>query len=139
MMKKFEVGERVVLVKESNLETYDPECDDTTRGIVKSVDDPNMPLVRWDNSWKNPRTEKVKADGLITEVEAEAIISKLEQEYEAVAGPIREKISASAKLLTEAGQLAKKQNMNLSEVNELVSPLISAMRGIGWRTSALNC
>lgn len=138
-MKTFEVGQRVVLVEASNLETFNPDEDDSTRGVVKSVDDPSKPLVKWDNSWRKPNPEKVSAEGLITEAEADTILSKLEEEYEAWATPIREKIKESAKLLQEAGQLADNQNQDLAQLHDLVGPLIGAMRSVGWRTSSLSC
>lgn len=138
-MKIFEVGQRVVLVQDSNLETYNVEEDDTTRGVVKSITDPGKVIVKWDSSWRKPNLEEVATEELITEAEAETILSKLEAEYEVWAAPIRVKIEESAKLLREAGQLASNQNQDLAELRDLVSPLISAMRSVGWRTSSLSC
>jgi hypothetical protein len=138
-MKTFEVGTRVVLVEASNLDTYNVDEDDTTRGVVKSIDEAGKLLVKWDDSWRKPNPEKVLADALITEAEADQILSKLEEEYEVWAAPIRAKIEESAKLLKEAGKLADKQNQDLAELHDLVGPLISAMRSVGWRTSSLSC
>jgi hypothetical protein len=80
-----------------------------------------------------------KKDELITEVEADKILSKLEREYEVWAGPIRKKDGKAAKLLQEVGELADEQNRELIEMHDVVGPLIHAMDELGWRTSSLSC
>lgn len=138
--KTFEVGARVVLVERSNLDTHNEyEDDDTTRGVVKSVDAEGKLTCKWDNSWITPNPSKHTASELMAEAEANKILEKLEAEYEVWAGPIRKKIEESAKLLAEAGELAAKKDRDLSEMHEIVGPLISAMDDIGWRTSSLSC
>lgn len=136
---KFEVGQRVVLVAASDLDKYNEYEDDCTRGLVKSVEKDGKFLVKWDASWHQPNPDKHNASELMLETEANKILSKLEAEYEAWAGPIREKMEQAAKLLEEAGKLATKQKRDLSEMYEITSPLIGAMESIGWRTSSLSC
>lgn len=138
-VKVFEVGERVVLVAGSNLKTWNEYEDDTTRGVVKSIVQEGKLLVKWDGTWRKPNPSRHDASELITEVEANQIRSVLETEYEAWASPIREKMKLAAKYLTEAGELAAKQDKDLAEMHEITGPLISAMDGIGWRTSSLSC
>jgi hypothetical protein len=138
-MKKFEVGQRVVWVSRSSLKEWNEYEDDTTRGAVKSIDEDGKLSVKWDDSWVTPNPGKHDASELISEVEANKILSKLEKEFEAWAGPIREKMEETAKCLKEAGKLAAKQKKDLAEMHELTSPLISAMDDIGWRTSSLSC
>lgn len=140
MKKTFEVGARVVWVDRSNLDTHNEyEDDDCTRGVVKSIDKDGKLTCKWDGSWTTPNPSKHDASELMAEEEANKILSKLEKEYEAWAGPIRKKIEAAAKLLSEAGELAAEQERDLSEMHEVVGPLISAMDDIGWRTSSLSC
>lgn len=139
MKKKFEVGSRVVLVESSNLETHNEYEDDTTRGTIQSIDIDGQFTIKWDDSWITPNPGKHKAEELITEVEADKILSKLEKEYEAWANPIRKKMEKAGQLLREAGELADKQNRNLSEMHEIVGPLIAAMDDVGWSTSSLFC
>lgn len=136
---KFEVGQRVVLVSGSNLETHNEYEDDCTRGVVKSIDENGKVLVRWDGSYRKPNPGKHNADELITEVAADEILSKLEAEFEAWAGPIREKLEQAGALLKEAGELADKHGRDLTEMWDLTSPLTSAMDEVGWRTSSLTC
>jgi hypothetical protein len=136
-MKTFKKDDRVVLVARSNLEEWNEYEDDTTRGVVTSVDAEGKISCKWDDSWHKPSTHT--ADELITEAEANKILAKLEKEFEVWAGPIRKKMEQAAKLLTEASELAAKQNKDLVEMHELVGPLIGAMDDIGWRTSSLSC
>ena len=136
---KFEVGQRVVLVSGSNLETHNEYEDDCTRGVVKSIDENGKVLVRWDGSYRKHNPGKHNADELITEVAADEILSKLEAEFEAWAGPIREKLEQAGALLKEADELADKHGRDLTEMWDLTSPLTSAMDEVGWRTSSLTC
>jgi hypothetical protein len=139
-MKTFEKGARVVLVAESNLTTHNEyEDDDCTRGVVKSVDKDGKLTVKWDSSWRTTNPSKHDASELMAEEEANKILDKLEAEYEVWAGPIREKIKEAAKLLAEADKLANKQKRDLTEMHEIVGPLIGAMDDVGWRTSSLSC
>lgn len=138
-MKKFKAGDRVVWEERSSLEEWNEYEDDTTRGVVESVDSEGKLTVKWDNSWIKPNPSQHDADELITEAAADKILSKLEKEFEAWAGPIRKKIEQAAKCLAEAGELATAQDRDLSEMSELVGPLINAMDTIGWRTSSLSC
>lgn len=138
-MKTFEVGQRVVLVAASNLKEWNEYEDDTTRGVVKSVNKEGLITVKWDNSWRTPNPSEHTANRLISEAEANEIRSKLEAEYEVWAGPIREKMKLAAKCLAEADELATKQKKDLAEMHELTGPLIKAMDDIGWRTSSLSC
>lgn len=137
--KKLEVGSRVVWLNHSNLETYNEYEDDTTRGTVESINEHGDLFVKWDDSWWNAEPKAIQPEDVISEEEADKILSKLEKEYEVWAAPIRKKMESAAKLLREAGELADKQDKNLSEMHEIVGPLISAMDQIGWRTSSLSC
>lgn len=138
-MKKFKVEDRVVWVERSNLEEWNEYEDDTTRGTVLSVNDDGTLTVKWDSSWLTPNPSKHNANELITEAAADKIRVKLEKKYEAWAGPIRKKMEQAGKLLSEARELADEQDKNLSEMHELVGPLINAMDEIGWSTSSLMC
>lgn len=138
--KKFEVGDRVVWEKYSNLtEWNDDEYDDTTRGTVKKIHETGKLLVKWDDKWKTPNPSEVMPKELITEVEANEIRAKLEAEYKVWADPIKEKMEQVGKLLLEADTLATKQKKDLIEMHAIVSPLISAMSEVGWSTSSLSC
>lgn len=140
---KFEVGQRVVLLSGSDLETHNEYEDDCTRGVVKSIDEDGKVLVKWDDSYRNRnrnrKTDKHNADELITEVVADEILSKLEAEFEAWAGPIREKLKQAGALLKEADELADKHGRDLTQMCKLTGPLTSAMDEVGWRTSSLTC
>jgi hypothetical protein len=138
-MKTFEVGQRVVLVAGSNLEEWNEYEDDTTRGAVQSIEENGSFIVKWDAAWRKPNPNRHTTNELITEIEADKILSKLEKEFEAWAGPIRKKMEQAAKYLLEAGELASKQKKDLAELHEIVGPLISAMNDIGWSTSSLSC
>lgn len=138
-MKKFEVGERVVHVKDSSLEKWNEYEDDTTRGVVKKIHESGKLLIKWDDAWRNKEHTEAMPDELISEVEANKILAKLEVEYEVWASPIRKKVEESAKLLAEAGKLAAKQKRDLAEMHDLVAPLLGAMDEMGWRTSSLSC
>ena len=136
-MNKFKVGDRVMDPDRSNLEEWNEYEDDTTRGVVESIDPEGKVHVKWDDSWHKPSTHN--ADDLISEAEGDKILAKLEKDFEKWAGPIRKKIELAAKYLSEAGELANKQNKDLSEMHEIVGPLIGAMDDLGWRTSSLSC
>ena len=140
MDKTFQVNDRVVWVERSNLKSHNEyEDDDCTRGVVKAVGEGGLVTVKWDSKWMEPRTQSIHSNKLISEAEANQILSKLEAEYEAWAGPIKAKIKEAAKLLDEAGDLADDQNRNLAEMHEVVGPLIRSMDNLGWRTSSLSC
>lgn len=136
-MNTFEIGARVVLPENSNLDEWNVDEEDVTRGAVKSIGEDGKFLVHWDNSWNKP--SKHFAEDLMPEEEANKILSVLEAEYEIWAAPIREKMEQVATLIGEAGELASKQNKALAEMHELVGPLIGSMRKTGWHTSSLNC
>jgi DNA repair exonuclease SbcCD nuclease subunit len=138
-MKKFKVADRVVWVYRSSLEKWNVYEDDTTRGVVESINSDGKFTVKWDKSWVTPNPSQHNADELITEAAADKIRSKLVKEFEAWAGPIRNKIEQAAKCLAEAGELAAKQNKDLTEMYELTGALIGAMDDVGWRTSSLSC
>lgn len=137
--QKFEVGQRVVLVSGSNLDSHNEYGDDVTRGLIKSIDEEGKILIKWDNSYNNTNNRKRKASELMLEVDANAILSKLEADFEVWAGPIREKMKQAGALLKEAGKLADKQGRDLTQMWELTGPLTSAMDEVGWRTSSLSC
>lgn len=139
MNNTFKVGDRVVLPEYSNLESYNEYEDDCTRGEVTGVNSNGKITVKWDSSWQKPNPSSHDADELMTEVEADDILSKLEAEYEAWAAPIREKMEQAALLLKEAGGLAQGQNKHITELHDIIEPLMSAMRGVGWSTSSLSC
>ena len=141
-MSKFEVGSRVVDVTRSNLKTHDEYEDggDVTRGAVVSLVEEGLKAkVKWDSKWIEPRTSTIEVKNLISEEEANQILSKLEAEYESWAGPIREKLKAAGALLIEANDLALAKKRDLTEMHDLVGELTSAMDDIGWRTSSLSC
>lgn len=133
----FSVGDRVVLVARSNLKEWNEYEDDTTRGTVTAVSENGTVSCTWDDSWVVPGT--YNADELITEDKADKILAELEKEFERWAGPIRKKMEQAARCLNEARELADKQGKDLSEMHEIVGPLISAMDDCGWRTSSLSC
>lgn len=133
----FSVGDRVVLVARSNLKEWNEYEDDTTRGVVTAISEDGKVSCKWDDSWVPPGN--YNADELITEAKADKILATLEKEFEKWAGPIRKKIELAAKYLAEAGELANKQNKDLSQMHEIVGPLIGAMDDLGWRTSSLSC
>lgn len=138
--KTFKVGDRVLLLERSDLETYNEyEDDDTCRGEVLSVSEEGKLKCKWDQVWGQPNPSEHTAEELISEKEADKILSNLEKEYEAWAGPIRKKMEEAAKLLEQAGKMADKQGRELAEMHDIVSPLISAMDDLGWRTSSLSC
>lgn len=136
-MKTFEVGQRVVLISGSNLDTHE-EYEDMTRGLVKSIDKEGSLTVKWDPNWRklNPSTHVARE--LMAEDEANKILSKLEEEYNIWAVPVKEKIKQAANLLIEADALAALQNTNIIDM-DAVNPLLSAMEDIGWSTSSLGC
>lgn len=140
-MTTFNVGDRVVWVERSNLETHNEyEDDDVTRGVIKAVEAKGKVRVKWDYVWDgSPNPSSIATSKLMLESEANEILSKLEAEYEAYAGPIRKKIEKAAKLLEEANELAAAQDRDLTEWSDVVDPLIGAMDTIGWRTSSLSC
>lgn len=133
----FSVGDRVVLVERSNLEEWNEYEDETTRGVVTAISEDGKVSCTWDDTWNKPSVHS--ADELITEAKADKILAKLEQEFEKWAGPIRKKMEQAAKCLNDARELAEKQGKDLSEMHEIVGPLISAMDDCGWRTSSLSC
>ena len=138
--KTFKVGDRVLLLERSDLETHNEyEDDDTCRGEVLSISEEGKFKCKWDQVWGQPNPSDHTAEELISEKEADKILSKLEKEYEAWASPIRKKMEEAAKLLEQAGKMADKQGRELAEMHEVVGPLISAMDNLGWRTSSLSC
>lgn len=136
---KFEVGQRVVVKSRSDLKTWNEYEEDVTRGLVKAITADGGVMVKMDATWHKPNPAKFDANDLMPETEADVILSKLEAEFEAWAGPIREKLEQAGALLKEAGKLAEKQGRDLSEMYDLTDPLTSAMDDIGWRTSSLTC
>lgn len=139
-MENFLVGQRVVLVSHSNLKTWNEyEDDDTTRGTIESVDKEGKFSVKWDSKWRTPNPSKYSAQELMSEVEANEILVRLEEEYEEWASPIRKRMEAAAEHLAEAEKLANAQDRHLTDMHTLVQPLLTAMSEIGWSTSSLSC
>jgi len=138
-MNMFNVDDRVVLPEASELEFWNPEEDDCTRGVVTQINDDGKITVKWDSSWRNPNPSNHDVEDLMLESEADDILSKLEEEYEAWADPIRKKMEQVGKLLREANELAYAQDQNLTEMHDIVQPLMSAMSSAGWSTSSLRC
>lgn len=140
MNTTFKVGDRVVWVERSNLETHcEYEDDDCTRGVIKGIVEPGKYSVKWDSSWTKPNPSTLAANELMLESEANTILESLQAEYEKYAAPIRAKVKEAAKLLEEANTLAAKQARELTEWHDVVEPLLGAMDDIGWRTSSLSC
>lgn len=139
--KTFEVGQRVVWTERSDLTTHNEDEDggDVTRGVVKSISDDGIYSVKLDGGYHKPNPVKLSADKLITEVEADEILSKLEAEFEAWAGPIREKLKQAGEFLKEADKVANEHGRELHQMWDIIDPLTSAMEDIGWRTSSLTC
>lgn len=139
-MKKYKKDDRVVLFETSNLETHNEyEDDDTTRGVVLSVDNKGRVFVKWDGPYRTPNPSYHMPSELILEAKADQILSKLEDEYEVWAAPIRKKIEKAAKLLLEANEMAGEQGRELVEMENLNSALIDAMDKAGWQTSSFGC
>lgn len=138
-MTTYSVGDRVVLPKRSNLETWNEYEDDVTRGEVKAIPEEGKFTVKWDSSWIKPNPGTYNANELMPEAEANEILARLESEYEAWAGPIREKMKQAGQLLKEAGELADAQKKSLTEMHDIMSPLLGAMDSLGWSTSSLSC
>jgi hypothetical protein len=136
---KFEVGQRVAVKSKSNLKEWNQYERDVTLGVVKSIGEDGKVTVKMDGKWHTPNPDKFDSTNLITEVEANQILDKLEAEFEAWAAPIRDKMTQAGDLLLEANKLAQKQKVDLVEMHELVSPLINAMSKVGWSTSSLSC
>lgn len=133
---KFEVGARVV----RHFDRWNPDEDDTERGEVVGLNPKTGKLiVNWEN-WRGV-TEVKEWDEATTlsEEDANAKLSKLEEEYNAVAKAALDKVTAAAKLLNEASAIADAAGLELASMHDAVRPMMSAMRGAGWRTSALHC
>ena len=137
-MKKFKVGQRVVL-RNSALEEYNDDGSYTQEGIVQEIHKSGKCLVKWDKGWEKGNTAGVEPDDLVSEEEAEKILDTLEKEYDAWANPIKNKMKQAAKLLQEADELAAKQDKNLTDMHNIVIPLLEAMENLGWSTSSLSC
>ena len=136
----FNIGDRVVWINRSDLDAHNEyEDDPCTRGEVKAVDSDGKIQVKWDDNWVQPRVSTLSANELMPESEANDILSKLEDEYEAYTSPIRTKLEQAAKLLEEANELAKEHDRELAEWHDVTDPLLGAMGNIGWRTSSLSC
>src|SRR5579885_3633810 len=83
MSNTFEIGQRVVVVHLSSLKKHNEyEDDDCTRGTVKDIKGDKY-LVKLDGSWHKPNHQEFTGSQLITEEEADQILTKLEEEYEA--------------------------------------------------------
>jgi len=136
-MKNYQAGDRVVL-NDRSLQQHNEYEDNSVRGVVQEVKGDKL-LVKWDYSWHRPNPQEVSVEEVVSEDEANKILSKLEEEYEAWAAPIREKIAAAAELLIEAGDLAGKKKLDLAGMRQLANPLLSAMDNLGWRTSSFSC
>jgi hypothetical protein len=108
-------------------------------GEVIALSANGNPIVKWDNSWSSPQTSEIDYKKLILESEMKDKLSELEKEYEAVAGPIREKVTEAAKLLSEAANMAHMAGNDLNQMHDVISPMFGAMRNCGWRTSSLTC
>ena len=138
---QFEVGQRVVDKKHSDLKHYNEYEDDVTRGVVVSLceDEPHKIRVKWDESYKKPNPENILIEQLIREEEADKILSVLEAEFKVWADPVAEKLKEAGKLIKEADALATKNGRELTEMYDVLGELTSAMEEIGWRTSSLSC
>lgn len=139
-MKKvtFKVKTRVVLLSESYLTKWDQYENYIVAGEVLSVDAEDNLTVKWDDDCYRKNTVH-KSSELILEKEANIILSKLEEEFEVWANPIRIKIKEAAKSLEEANELAILNKKELVKLHSIVSPLIYALNNIGWETSSFSC
>ena len=121
-MKKFKVGQRVVL-RNSALEEYNDDGSYTQEGIVQEIHKSGKCLVKWDKG----NTAGVEPDDLVSEEEAEKILDTLEKEYDAWANPIKNKMKQAAKLLQEADELAAKQDKNLTDMHNIILDLFGLL------------
>ena len=130
-MKKFKVGQRVVL-RNSALEEYNDDGSYTQEGIVQEIHKSGKCLVKWDKGWdkgwEKGNTAGVEPDDLVSEEEAEKILDTLEKEYDAWANPIKNKMKQiknkmkqAAKLLQEADELTAKQDKNLTDMHNCLN------------------
>lgn len=136
-VRKFKVDERVAQCEEE----WNPDEDTTLYGRVVGYNETNgRVFVKWDGSYyKDKLPYEVSEEDLLTEKEAERENARLEKEYNKFAKPIEKKLEQAAKLLREANEIADEHGKDLSQMHDLVGPLVSAMDDAGWRTSALWC
>lgn len=138
-MSKFNIGDRVVLKNEA-IEEYNPEEDFCQRGVVKEFKKTGWAVVEWDEAWQNEGDRSVVLpDLLISESEAEPIMSQLEEEYQAWVAPIAAKIKQAVALIGEADELAATKNKRLRGLYNVSGDLKQVMKKSGWNTSSWNC
>jgi hypothetical protein len=139
MDKKLKVGDRVILLGDE-FEKYDPEEDDTCRGVIVSLclDDDDV-SVKWDDGWRNPNPETVALSDLIAEKEGDKQLNALEKEYRVWAKEVEVKCKEAGKLIKEAHKIAKKHGKDLSEMSDVNGSIEGAMAASGWSTSSWGC
>jgi hypothetical protein len=87
--------------------------------------------------WKGGRIEKLMAERLMGEVEAQQLSQSLEEEFDKVEEAVLKKMTKAAALIREANALAEKAGLELYELND--GGLLDAMENAGWRTSSMSC
>jgi hypothetical protein len=138
-MSQFQVGDRVVRKNSSALNWYDREMPMPEEGTVEAVLSSGKLTVRWDDEKTSTNPGQFLPSQLLSKAEGDAIMSQLEQEYQAVSVPIMDKLKAAGALILEANKLAENNGKDLMEDWELTADLFAAMDEVGWHTSSLGC
>ncbi len=144
-MSNFTVGMRVARTKKR----YNPNEDDSHYGVVDAVSTsfPDKVFVKWDASWMNNNRgrdwnscmEEVSASSLVPEEEAKTKEAELEKQFREVSQKAAAKVKEAALLIREANQMAVDIGLNLHDMHNAISPLISAMDVSGWNSSSWGC
>ncbi len=135
MSKEFKVGDRVA----KDFNRYNSEEDDTIRGEVVGFNPKNGKLLVEQENWRGTEVKEWDPATTLSEAEANEKLSKMEEEYNAVAAQVAEKVAAAAALLNEASSIADKKGFDLQSMYEEVRPLMRALDNAGWSTSSMSC
>lgn len=116
---------------------HDEYDDYTLTGVV--LDGPAKPghvVVLWDDNDQDYELEEVDIKLLTLASER----GNIEVEFKSYQKQIKEKMREAAKLVHEAGDLAKQAHArSLESMYDACRPLVSAMDDNGWRSSSWGC
>lgn len=82
---------------------------------------------------------QVKENEVVLYSEAKTQYDKLNDEFKALEGEIKDKLDIAASILEDVYKTTKDNKMAIGDFYKATSNLFSIMDNIGWRTSSFNC
>lgn len=142
MLNKFKLGTKVFFGKDHDYDddeffkldsSFNDDYHSVAEAIITREVENNLVLISTNFSDKD---FEIETDLLLSEEEYKEFLN-LKSAFEK---DLSDKLNKAAELISEAQALTMNyKQCNLSEMYDLVFPLLKAMDNIGWNTSSLGC